>query len=84
MNESHGDWLHLRQGDPMVQVLIDAYKIKTIPAMVVVDSKGGVISATGRNDVYTGLIAFSKWRNAIPTAPPPRLLGKEGENCSVS
>jgi len=76
MKDYHGEWLHLRNDDPNVSLLLTAYQVKTIPALVVVDSNGGIMASSARNDVYQGPSMFFKWKSAIPMAPPQFLFNR--------
>jgi len=61
MKEAHGSWLTLAHGDPFIAVLKQKYGISGIPTLVIINSKGDVITKNARADVMQGVQTFDSW-----------------------
>ena len=46
-------WIAIPHGDARIQKLADAYGVKGIPAFIILNSAGKVVTKDGRNDVTT-------------------------------
>lgn len=51
LEESHGDWLYVPYGSDGIQTLATNFGISGIPALVVVNTEGTVLTKDGRSDV---------------------------------
>ncbi len=62
MKDYNMPWLALPFGDPKIQELVGRYKIRGIPALVIVDGDGKTITTQGRGAIGAkGAKAFDDW-----------------------
>ena len=55
-------WFAIPHGDPRIQKLSDKYEVKGIPALIILDSSGNIITKDGRGDVSSKKEgAFDGW-----------------------
>ena len=65
MKESHGDWWGVEHGSSTVEALKSHFGIRGIPALIVVDKNGDVITKDGRADVQSkGPSVVAQWKKA--------------------
>ena len=63
MKESHGDWWGVEHGSSAAEALKTHYKVRGIPALIVLDKNGDVITKEGRADVQAkGPGAVALWK----------------------
>ena len=63
MKESHGDWWGVEHGSSAVEALKSHFGIRGIPALIVVDKNGDVITKDGRADVQSkGPGVVAQWK----------------------
>ena len=63
MKESHGDWWGVEHGSSAAEALKTHFKVRGIPALIVLDKNGDVITKEGRADVQAkGPGAVALWK----------------------
>ena len=66
MKESHGDWWALSHGSSMAEALKAHFAIRGIPAVIVLDKNGEIITKDGRAEVQAkGPAAVKQWKKGI-------------------
>ena len=66
MKESHGDWWALSHGSSMAEALKAHFALRGIPAVIVLDKNGEIITKDGRAEVQAkGPAAVKQWKKGI-------------------
>ena len=68
MQESEMKWPSVPYQSEWKAILKERFSIKGIPALIIVDGKGNLISAQGRSEVNAdSTTTLAKWKNLSPT-----------------
>ncbi|XP_023931876.1 nucleoredoxin-like protein 2 [Lingula anatina] len=68
MKESHGDWLALPFGNPLIEELKTKYKVNAVPKLIILKPDGEVVTERGRAEVEEkGVAGFRNWATIAHT-----------------
>uniref|UniRef100_A0A0N5BVN9 Thioredoxin domain-containing protein n=1 Tax=Strongyloides papillosus TaxID=174720 RepID=A0A0N5BVN9_STREA len=63
----HGNWLHIPFGNEFIQKLAKQYNVSGIPALIVINENGDVITKEGRGEVTSKppKVVVSNWKKSV-------------------